>query len=214
MDNQTAVLEKRGSATKLSEARKIIAFYLTHPVVRLLAKTRVAPDVISWSGLVLTGGAVALIVTGHLFAAGWVVLLSSFFDTLDGALARHTNQTTRFGAVLDSTLDRLSEAVLLLGILIFSVLNANERPVMMVSLVSVTMVGSFLVSYVRARVEGIGLQCQVGLFTRAERVVVLVLGLLLSRFDYALITALSIIAVLSFITFGQRLFDAWRQTRS
>ncbi|MBI4188067.1 MAG: CDP-alcohol phosphatidyltransferase family protein [Chloroflexi bacterium] len=213
MDNQTAVLEKR-SAAKLSEARKTIAFYLTTPVVRILAKMRVAPDVISWLGLVVTGGAVVLIVTGHLFAAGWAVLLSSFFDTLDGALARYTDRTTRFGAVLDSTLDRVAEAAILVGILVFSVLYANERPVLMVLLVSVALVSSFLVSYVRARAEGMDVECEVGLFTRTERVVVLVLGLLLSGLNYALITAMSIIAVLSVITFVQRLLYAWQQTRS
>jgi CDP-diacylglycerol--glycerol-3-phosphate 3-phosphatidyltransferase len=156
-------------------------------------------------------GAGVLIVTGHLFAAGFVVLAAGFFDILDGALARSTNRVTRFGAVLDSTLDRLAEAVILIGLL---VVYAREPAVAEVALVSVTLIGSQLVSYVRARAEGLGLQCEVGIFTRAERVVVLVLGLLLSQFDYALIIALAIILVFSYVTVGQRLFHVWQQTKN
>ncbi len=200
--------------SKLSELRKAIAYYLTRPVVSLLAKTPIVPNAISWFGFLLALGAAAFIITGHLFAAGFVVLIAGFFDILDGALARSTNRTTLFGAVLDSTLDRLAEAALLLGILIFSVLTANERPVMMVSLVSVTMVSSFLVSYVRARAEAIGLECQVGLFTRGERVVVLALGLLLSPIGYIfLVIALGIVALFSSFTAGQRLLYVWQKTK-
>ena len=172
--------------TKLSEARKNIAYYLTQPVVQLLARTPVTPNAISWFGLLVAIGATALVITGHLFAAGFVVLGAGFFDILDGALARSTNRTTRFGAILDSTLDRLAEAALLLGIL---VLYAREQSVTEVLVVGLALVGSLLVSYIRARAEGAGLECQEGLFTRAERVVVLALGLLLSQIDYVLITA-------------------------
>ncbi|GAH76091.1 unnamed protein product, partial [marine sediment metagenome] len=119
---------------RLSEVRKTAAYYLTQPVVRLFAKTPITPNTISWFGFLLAAGAAVLITTGHLFAAGFVVLVAGFFDILDGALARHTNQTTRFGAVLDSTLDRLSEAVLLLGIL---VLYAREQSVAEILLVGV-----------------------------------------------------------------------------
>lgn len=198
--------------TKLSEARKTIAYYLTQPAVWLLARTPITPNAISWAGFLVTVGAAMLIISGHLFAAGFVVIIAGFFDIMDGALARSTNRATRFGAVLDATLDRLAEAVLLLSILIFYVLSANERPAIVVSLVSIALIGSFLVSYIRARAEAAGLECQVGLFTRAERVVMLALGLLLSQTDYALITALAIIAVFSFITVGQRLAYVWRQT--
>ncbi|MFC1987875.1 CDP-alcohol phosphatidyltransferase family protein [Chloroflexota bacterium] len=200
--------------TKLSEVRKALAYYLTRPVVRILAKTPVSPNTISWFGLLLTLGAAALIITGHLFAAGFGVLFTGFFDTLDGALARSTNRITCFGGILDSTLDRLSEAVLLLGILIFYVLTAPERPVVPVVLVSLALMGSFLVSYIRARAEGAGLECQVGFFTRAERVVVLALGLLLNQIGYALIVALSVIMVFNFVTVGQRLLYVWRQTKN
>jgi len=199
---------------KVVRSRKNVAYYLTQPAVRLLGRTSVTPNAISWFGFLVTLGAAALIVSGHLFAAGFVVLIAGFFDILDGALARGTNQTTQFGAVLDSTLDRLSEAALLLGIIVFYILNASERPVIVVLLASVTMIGSFMVSYTRAKAEALGLKGETGLFTRAERVVVLALGLLLSQIDYALITALSIIVVFSFITVGQRLVYVWQQTKN
>jgi len=195
---------------KLSEVRKTVAGYLTEPAVWLLSRTSITPSAITWFGFLLAVGAAALITIGHLFAAGFVVLIAGFFDILDGALARRTNQVTRFGAFLDSTLDRLSEAVLLLGIL---VLYAREQSITGILLVSVALIGSLLVSYIRARAEALGLECQVGLFTRAERVIVLVLGLLLNQIDNALIIALAIIVVFSFFTAGQRLVYVWRQTK-
>jgi len=139
------------------------------------------------------------------------VLVAGFFDILDGALARRTNQTTRFGALLDSTLDRLSEAVLLLSILVLNLLR--DQITIETLLVCLALIGSFLVSYIRARAESLGLECQVGLFTRGERVIVLALGLLLNQINYALITALSIIVLLSFITATQRVLHVWKQTR-
>ncbi|MDO8715509.1 MAG: CDP-alcohol phosphatidyltransferase family protein [Dehalococcoidales bacterium] len=193
--------------------KRTVGGYLTRPVVRILAKTRMTPNDLTWLGFGLTLGAVALVVSGHLLAAGFMVLLSSFFDMLDGALARGTNQVTRFGAILDSTLDRMSEAGLFLGILVFYALNATPRSTMIILLAGIAMIASFLVSYVRARAEGAGLDCEVGLLTRTERVVVLILGLLLSRIDYVLVIALGVIGILSSVTVGQRLVYVWRQTR-
>ena len=195
---------------KLAEVRKSTANQLTQPAARLLARTPVKPNTVTWLGFLLTVGAAALIVVGNPFAAGFVVLIAGFFDILDGALARLTDQVTRFGAVLDSTLDRFGEAVLLLGILI---LYAREQSVFGILLVGIALFGSLMVSYLRAKIESLGFECKVGLFTRAERVLVLATGLLLSQIDYALTTALAIIATLSFVTIGQRLFYAWRQTR-
>ena len=191
--------------TKLSQARKAIAYHFTQPAVRLLAKTPITPSALTWFGFLLAIGAAALIATEHLLIAGLVVLIAGFFDILDGALARHTNRTTPFGAVLDSTLDRLSEGVLLLGIL---VLYAREPSITGVLLASAALLGSPLVSYIRARGEALGLECQVGLFTRPERVIVLALGLLLNQ----VIIALAVIVVFSFITVGQRLVHLRRQT--
>ena len=204
------VSEKQQLMTKSPGVRNTLAYRLTLPVVRVLARTSITPSAITWFGFLLSVGAMALIITGHLLAAGIVVLVAGFFDMLDGALARHTNQATRFGAVLDSILDRFSEAVLLFGIL---VLYAANQSFIEVLLVGVALLGSLLTSYIRAKAEAMDLECEVGIFTRPERVLVLALGLLLSQIDYALVTALAIIALLSFITVGQRLVKVWQQTR-
>jgi CDP-diacylglycerol--glycerol-3-phosphate 3-phosphatidyltransferase len=195
---------------RLSEIRKTAGYYLTQPVVRPLAKTGITPNTITWLGFLLSAGGAALIVTGHLLAAGCMVLVAGLFDLLDGALARYTKRVTQFGAILDSTLDRLAEAVLLLGIL---VLYAREGAIIGILLVGITLLGSLLVSYIRARAESLDIECKVGLFTRAERVIVLALGLLLSQIDNALIIALAIIAIFSFFTVGQRLIYVLKQTK-
>jgi CDP-diacylglycerol--glycerol-3-phosphate 3-phosphatidyltransferase len=195
---------------KLATTRKVIADYFTQPIVRLLSRTPLTPNTITWLGFCLTIIAGALIVTGHLLAAGVVVLVAGFFDMLDGALARVTERITRFGAILDSTLDRLSEAVLLLSLLAVFV---REQQFASSLLVGIALLGSLMVSYIRARMEGLGIECKAGLFTRPERVIILALGLLLSQFDHALIAALGLISILSFYTVVERLVYAWRQTK-
>ena len=207
----SVISQKQRSMVRLSEIRKAAAHYLTQPMVRLLAKTGITPNTITWFGFLLTVVGAALIVTGHLFAAGCMILVAGLFDMLDGALARYTKRVTQFGGIFDSTLDRLAEAVLLLGILL---LYAREGSIVGILLVGITLLGSLMVSYIRARVESSGIACQVGLFTRPERVIVLALGLLLNRVDNALIIALAIIAIFSFFTAGQRLVYAWKQTKN
>ena len=208
--NEKVLTESEGQVTRLSEVPRTIAYHLTRPIVRLLVKTPITPNTVTWFGFLVAVGAGVLIITGHVFAAGFVVLLAGFFDILDGALARSTNRATRFGAVLDSTLDRLAEGVLLLAILF---LYAEEQSVTGILIVGVALIGSLLVSYIRARAEAVGLECQVGLLTRAGRVIILALGLLLNQFTYALIIALAIIAVFSFVTVGQRLLYVWQQVK-
>jgi CDP-diacylglycerol--glycerol-3-phosphate 3-phosphatidyltransferase len=195
---------------KLATTRKVIADYFTQPIVRLLSRTPLTPNTVTWLGFCLTIIAGALIVTGHLLAAGVVVLVAGFFDMLDGALARVTERITRFGAILDSTLDRLSEAVVLLSLLAVFV---REQQFASSLLVGIALLGSLMVSYIRARMEGLGIECKAGLFTRPERVIILALGLLLSQFDHALIAALGLISILSFYTVVERLVYAWRQTK-
>ena len=202
---------KQRPIMKLDEFRKTAADYLTRPVVRLLAKTALTPNAITWFGFLLSIEASILIGAGYLFAAGFLVLVAGLFDLLDGALARHTNQATHFGAILDSTLDRIAEAILLLGILF---LYIREQATLGILLVGIALPSSQMVSYIRARAEAAGLECKVGLFTRGERVIVLALGLLLSRIDYALIIAVSVIVLLSLFTAGQRLLYVWHQTKS
>jgi CDP-diacylglycerol--glycerol-3-phosphate 3-phosphatidyltransferase len=201
---------------KLPQVRKTIAYRVTEPVVQLLAATPISPNALTLLGFLVTVGAAALIATEHLLAAGLMVLFAGFFDILDGALARWTDRTTRFGGILDSTLDRLSEAALLLGILVLFLL-VEEQSVLFtflakkwsILLVGIALFVSPLVSYIRARAEAMGLECQVGLFTRAERVVVLVVGLLVNQ----IVIALFIIVVFSFVTVGHRLVHVWQQTK-
>jgi CDP-diacylglycerol--glycerol-3-phosphate 3-phosphatidyltransferase len=196
---------------KLVGFRKAVGYYLTESPARFLARTPVTPNILTWFGFLLAVGGAVLIAMGQLLAAGLVVLVAAFFDILDGALARLTDRATPFGAALDSTLDRLSESVLLLGIL---VLYAGGGAVYPVLLVAATLVFSLLVSYIRARAETLGLDCQVGLFTRGERVILLVLGLCLSPvLGWALPVALLVILVFSLVTVIQRLVYVWQKTR-
>jgi CDP-diacylglycerol--glycerol-3-phosphate 3-phosphatidyltransferase len=199
--------EKQG----LQGARRALGKYFTDPVVRLLKLTRIPPDALTWIGAVIACGAGVLAGTGHLFAAGWIVAFSGIFDLLDGALARYLNKTTRFGGILDSTLDRVSDVAILVGLV---VLYAQQSSVLGAALASVTIVGSQLVSYIRARAEAMGLKCEIGIFTRPERIVILSLGLLLSSFQPWLFIALGAIAALSWFTAGQRLFSVWQKLKT
>ena len=195
----------------LQTARKALGQYFTDPMVQLLKKTPITPNALTWIGLLIAIGAGVLVATEHLFAAGWVVAFSGIFDLLDGALARATNRTTRFGAVLDSTLDRIGEAVVCVGLMVFYV---NQDSVIGIVLVGLAMIGSQMVSYIRARAEGMGIDCEVGVFTRPERIVILSLGLLLAQFNPVLLIALGLTAVLSWITAGQRLFCVWQKAKT
>jgi len=196
---------------KPADARKTKSAFLIQPIIKFLAITRVTPNVLTWLGFLITVGAAVLVITDNLFTAGFVVLFAGLFDMLDGALARATNRITPFGGILDSTLDRLSEAVLLLSLL-YVFIQAQQTAESM--LVGLALIGSFMVSYIRARMEALGMECSVGIFTRPERIIVLALGLLLSGFDYALVIALGIITIFSFFTAGHRLIYAWRRTRA
>lgn len=200
--------------TELPRLRKSTSSRLTGPIVRFLVKTHITPNTLTWLGFSIALVAAVVIATGHPFIAGFIVLAAGFFDMLDGALARHTGRVTPFGAVLDSTLDRVSEAVLLLGVLIFYLLSGNQ-PTLGILFVSLALIASPLVSYLRAKGEALGIECRGGLFTRPERVIALAIGLLASRvIDYALIIALVVIAVFSFVTAGQRLLYLKRQTKT
>ena len=186
--------------------RRIISNRITRPLVPFLSKIGLTPDAVTWIGLAINLAAAAVVALGHLLIGGILLLVAGLFDILDGALARYSNKTTAFGAILDSTFDRLSEAALLCGLLVYSVLNGYTIELYLIFAV---LVGSFLVSYVRARSEGIGIECRVGLFTRAERVIILALGLLLNQ----VLIALIVLALFSFFTFGQRMFHVYRKAK-
>jgi CDP-diacylglycerol--glycerol-3-phosphate 3-phosphatidyltransferase len=195
---------------KLETSRKNLAEYITKPVISLLAKTPLTPNIITIIGFIIILGAGALIIYKYFLAAGIVVLVAGLFDMLDGALARATNRITRFGAVLDSTLDRVSEAVLLITLL---AVFTQDGLVTESILSGAALVGSLLVSYIRARVEGLGVECKTGLFTRPERVIILSLGLMLSQFDKALLITLAVLTFFSWLTVIERMVYAWRKLK-
>jgi CDP-diacylglycerol--glycerol-3-phosphate 3-phosphatidyltransferase len=188
------------------DIRKFAAAKVTGPLIPLLVKMRLTPDILTWIGLLINIIASAFVATNYLLIGGLLVLLSGLFDILDGALARYTNKITRFGALLDSTFDRLSEGLLLFGLLI---LYVKGEHVLEILLIFAVMIGSFLISYIRARSEGLDIECRTGLFTRTERVILLALGLMVSQ---VLIT-LIILAVFTFVTTIQRLVYVWQQIR-
>jgi CDP-diacylglycerol--glycerol-3-phosphate 3-phosphatidyltransferase len=189
----------------LIDIRRNLASRITNPVVGILSKIGITPNALTFINLALSIVAAYVIATNHLILGGVLVLVSGLFDLLDGALARFTKQTTKFGAILDSTVDRISEAAILCGLLIWYV--PQEGASLKIVLIFAVLIGSFLVSYVRARAEGLGWQCQVGLFTRAERVIVLAIGLLINQ----IFIALCVVVVFVFITVVQRLVYLWKQ---
>lgn len=191
----------------MQSLRKAFQTWITRPVVASLARTGITPNTVTWIGFLVILAAGGLAATGHLFAAGWVLLLSGVFDIIDGALARYTGKVTAFGGVLDSTLDRLSEGVILLGIMAHFLYHPEKYAPWASILVGIVLIASFLVSYIRSRAEGASLDCQVGIFTRSERVIILALGLMINQ----LIIILSIIAFLSIVTVIQRLVHVSRR---
>jgi CDP-diacylglycerol---glycerol-3-phosphate 3-phosphatidyltransferase len=187
--------------------RHRLARPVTEPVVRFLARTPLTPNAITLSGFGGATAAALLIITGHLFWAGIIVLLASILDAFDGALARLTGKVSIFGSVLDSTLDRLAEGLLLLALLFLLVGDDNTAGAWAAG---AAVLFSFLVSYIRARAEGVGLELTDGWFTRTERIIVLSLGMLSGY----ILVALVIIAGLSFLTASQRMYLVWRNTRA
>ncbi|MFQ6058895.1 MAG: CDP-alcohol phosphatidyltransferase family protein [Anaerolineae bacterium] len=176
------------------------------PLARLVGRTGITPTGLTVAGFVFNVGVAWLLAMGHHRLGGPLVLLAGLFDSLDGTLARLTDRATPFGAFLDSTLDRFSEAALYFGLLYFYVRHGSHREIFLIYL---TIVGSLLVSYTRARAEGLAIECKVGLFTRFERVLVLALGLFLGQ----MFLALAILALGSNLTALQRMVHVWRETR-
>jgi CDP-diacylglycerol--glycerol-3-phosphate 3-phosphatidyltransferase len=191
----------------LIDIRRNLAHRITGPIVEILSKSGITPNALTFINLALNIVAAYVIATGHFIIGGVLVLVAGLFDLLDGALARFTKQTTKFGAILDSVADRISEAAILCGLLIWYI--PQEGASLEIVLIFVVLVGSFLVSYIRARAEGLGWQCQVGLFTRAERVIVLAIGLLINQ----IFIVLCVLVVFVFFTVVQRLVYLWKQSK-
>ncbi len=172
---------------------------LTEPLGRSLARTGVTPNMITTAGLLGAIVAAVLVARGQFLAGGIVMLAAAALDLFDGMVARASGQVTVFGGVFDSTCDRLSEAAVLGG-LVFRLSSEGKREEVVLAFAAV--VGSLLVSYLRARAEAAGMQLREGLFTRAERVLVLGVGLI---FGWVRL-ALWILAVLANLTAAQRLW--------
>lgn len=184
--------------------RRSISVRFTTPVAKALAHTPLTPNLLTWFGFILTCGAAALVAAHQLLWGGVGILVAGLMDTFDGALARQTGRVSKFGAVLDSTLDRFSEGVVLVGIAWVLGHDGNYRGA---ALAGATIMFSFAVSYIRARAEGMGVTCSEGWFTRTERVIVIALGLIINQ----VIIAMLIVSALSLFTAAQRLFLTWRK---
>jgi CDP-diacylglycerol--glycerol-3-phosphate 3-phosphatidyltransferase len=179
---------------------------ITDPIVAVLAKAHVTPNAVTLVGVLGAAGAAVLLARGQFLAGGIVVLAAGAMDLLDGALARATGRVTPFGAVFDAVMDRVSEAAVLFGILYYYVdRNAGQETL----LAFAAIVGSMLVSYVKARGEVLGITIREGLFTRAERVILIGGGSILDLVRIAL----WILAILANVTALQRLYLIWRKTR-
>ena len=185
---------------------------LLNPIVdgiaRVFVKLGFSPSGLTVIGVLVACVAAALIARGMLAAGGVVVLVAGIFDLFDGAVARMTNRATKFGALFDSVMDRVSEAVVLLGLLWFYLEDGEQLGAV---LVYVSIVGSTMVSYVRARAEGLGIECKGGLMQRPERVASLGLGIIVGQWwQPAVLIVLGVFAVLTVVTTVQRLVEAAR----
>ena len=203
-----------------------VIYQIINPLIKGLIKMHITPNAITTIGLLLNILAAAMIIMAadeqapNLPLVGWsgfVILFAGLFDMIDGRLARMGNMSTTFGALWDSTLDRYSELVTLFAIVLFFM----ESEDMLSAIVTfAAMVGSVMVSYVRARAEGLDIECKVGLMQRPERVVLTALGCLLcgifaasSSAQLWLIVPMWIIAILANITAFWRVAHCYKELK-
>ncbi len=177
----------------------------------------VTPNMLTVIGLLLSILTAIVIAQGYLFVGGLLVLFAGIFDMFDGAMARVRNAATTFGAFLDSTLDRYSEGIILFGLLYYALQHPGlqdplwpvpHEQTWMITFTFIAMVGSLMVSYTKARAEGLGLECKTGLLARPERVIILAIGLLTNTG----IWALALLAVFANVTAVERILSVWRTT--
>jgi CDP-diacylglycerol--glycerol-3-phosphate 3-phosphatidyltransferase len=221
----------RGGLAQLKERLRDTAHAVLSPAVAALASAGLKADHVTWTGFAIAILAGFAFFDGHSRLASLFLVLAGLCDILDGELARRSGARSRFGAFLDSTLDRLGESAALVGIAAFCVRNlvaliyqpAEALAQMSIGLTPVTwgvlsvtailaLVGSFMVSYTRARAEGLGLDCKVGWFERPERLVLLIIAGALKVF-WAMSIALLLLTIFSFITAAQRVMHVHKNTR-
>ena len=183
--------------------RQASAKYIEIPIARVLSAVGISPNMVTFFGLILSGVAAYFISIQSFGLAGFALLISGIFDLLDGTLARLTGRASKFGSLLDSVIDRVSEGVVLFGFLVLALKNDDF---VLAILAYIAFATGFLVSYARARSEGLGVTGVVGIMTRPERVGVIIIGL----FSGVVSTALAIIAVFSTLTTIQRFIFSLR----
>jgi len=177
--------------------------WITEPIARFFTFLGASPNHVTFLGLVLMAGVAVVLALGHHRLAGLLVLIAAGADGVDGVMARLQDRTSRFGAFFDSSLDRYSEALTLLGLFVFFQREGDHQALL---LIYVALVGSLMVSYTRARAESLGLPCQRGLLTRLERVILLIVALILGQVRIGL----WILAILSNFTAVQRIYFVWK----
>src|SRR5689334_6426059 len=173
-------------------------------IVNLLAGLRVHPNILTLIGMVINIFAMVLFAKGILIWASLVILFAGIFDIVDGEVARRTKRVTKFGAFFDSVIDRYSDLLLLLGLIIW---YAKINRIFYVGLTGLVLIGSVLTSYTRARAESLIPACKVGFLERPERIVLLIIGALWDK----MAPVLWIMAVLSNWTVSQRIWYTWRE---
>ena len=201
---QAALRAPIGSGSRRSEMRNA------------LIESRLTPNAISLTGLIGNLIAAYLVYERELFLAGVAFVLGSIMDTLDGRYSRMSGKGSPFGAFLDSTLDRVEEGIVLTAVAAYF---ADRGMELAAAATVLAVVGSMMVSYTRARAEALGVECKVGLATRAVRVVIISAGLLFARGaglgDFELLApAIYLLAALTVITTFQRIFHVRRELRA
>jgi CDP-diacylglycerol--glycerol-3-phosphate 3-phosphatidyltransferase len=207
--------ELRRGASVLPDWVKDAVRGILAPVVRLAISLHLTPNTITVIGLLITVVAAVLVAGGWLLVGAAVLTAGSLFDAVDGALARAQGGGTAFGSFLDSTLDRASEAILYSGIALWF-LDTLAEPTLPVLATLVALAGSFMVSYARARAEGIGLSATVGLAPRTERLVLVIVGVALAGLGFTpiLIGILVLVAALALVTVVQRIRHVWHLSQA
>ena len=184
--------------------RHLVLRYVELPGAMLLGRLGFTPNRVTLLGFAIASIGAGLAAAGYLLAGGLVFLAGSALDLMDGALARLTGKVSPFGALLDSVFDRLSEAALFVGLAIYALREdlGEDRQVFFITVLLLALIFSQVVSYLRARGEGLGVFTKAGLMTRPERVVLLGAGLIIGQIEWFLLA----IAVVSCFTLFQRMF--------
>lgn len=181
------------------------------PVVAALAAIKMPPLFVSLAGLLISLYGAVKTAEGALFLGAIYLLLAGLCDVIDGALARHMDVVSRFGAFIDSTIDRVTEFAYFTGIIVYFVTRPQGFHPFQVVVSMIALAGSVLTSYTRARAEGLGYSCTVGMMERPERIALLTLGLLLG--SRVLMVVLVFLAVSTALTTFQRIFHVHQVSR-